>query len=188
MPKMHFVPHEAHRQRKASLSSRHRLQKRLQCNIAGSSLARDGHVSCTRRLKTLDINDACLYLGYWGTGNGDMSASREVVREKARVARDLIKNHLLTQELFAELFAHCKESAPSGSRQPSSDDRRVSWRVCKKSRYKRIKMLCTYHGQPQTLYTPSQLQRVAMIAHCRQEYPRRPCCKTLINACGMKMS
>jgi len=42
------------------------------------------------RLKTPDINDACRYLGYWGTGNGDMSATREVVREKARVARDLI--------------------------------------------------------------------------------------------------
>jgi len=24
------------------------------------------------RLKTLDINDACRYLGYWGTGNGDI--------------------------------------------------------------------------------------------------------------------
>ena len=43
------------------------------------------------RLKTLDINDACRYLGYWGTGNGDLSATREVVREKARVVRDLIK-------------------------------------------------------------------------------------------------
>ena len=43
------------------------------------------------RLKTPDINDACQGLGYWGTGNGDMSATREVVREKERVARDLIK-------------------------------------------------------------------------------------------------
>jgi len=34
-----------------------------------------------KRLKTLDINDACQYLGYWGTGNDDMSAIREVVRE-----------------------------------------------------------------------------------------------------------
>ena len=34
------------------------------------------------RLKTLDINDACRYLGYWGTENGDMSATREVVRER----------------------------------------------------------------------------------------------------------
>jgi len=58
------------------------------------------------RLKTLDINDVCLYLGYWGTENGDMSATREVVREKARVARrDLIKKHTLTPELSAELFA-----------------------------------------------------------------------------------
>jgi len=56
-------------------------------------------------LKTLDINGACRYLGYWGTGNGDMSAIREVVREKARVARDRIKSHPLTTELSAELFA-----------------------------------------------------------------------------------
>jgi len=34
-----------------------------------------------KRLKTLDINDACRYLGYWGTGNDDMSAIREVVHE-----------------------------------------------------------------------------------------------------------
>ena len=33
---------------KASLSSRHRLQKRLPCNVTGSSLARDEYVSCTR--------------------------------------------------------------------------------------------------------------------------------------------
>jgi len=57
------------------------------------------------RLKTLDINDACRYIDYWGTGNGDMSTIREVVREKARVARDLIKSHPLTPELSAELFA-----------------------------------------------------------------------------------
>jgi len=41
------------------------------------------------RPKTLHINDECWYLGYWGTGNGDMSATREVVREKARVAREI---------------------------------------------------------------------------------------------------
>jgi len=34
------------------------------------------------RLKMLDINDACRYLGYGDMGNGDMSATREVVREK----------------------------------------------------------------------------------------------------------
>jgi len=58
-----------------------------------------------KHLKTLDINDACRYLGYWGTGNDDMSATREVVRENVRVARDLIKSHPLTPELSAELFA-----------------------------------------------------------------------------------
>ena len=34
-----------------------------------------------------------------------MSATRKVVREKARVARDLIKGHLLMPELSAELIA-----------------------------------------------------------------------------------
>jgi len=55
--------------------------------------------------KTLDINDACRYLGYWGMGNSDMSTTTEGVREKARVARDLIQNHPLTPEFSAELFA-----------------------------------------------------------------------------------
>ena len=57
------------------------------------------------RLKTLDITDTCRYLHYWGTGNGDMSTTREVVRGKARVARELIKSHPLTPKLSAELFA-----------------------------------------------------------------------------------
>jgi len=59
------------------------------------------------RLKTLDINDACQYLGYQGTGNGDLrlSATKEVVSEKVRVARDLIKSHSLTPKLSAKLFA-----------------------------------------------------------------------------------
>ena len=49
-----------------------------------------------RTSQTLDINDACRYLGYWGTGNGEMSATREVVRENAKVTRDLFKSHSLT--------------------------------------------------------------------------------------------
>jgi len=35
-----------------------------------------------KHLKTLDINNACWYLGYWGTKNGYLSVTREVVREK----------------------------------------------------------------------------------------------------------
>jgi len=63
------------------------------------------HSSAATHAIDLDINDACRYLGYWGTGNGDMSVTREVVREKATVTRDLIKSHPLTPELSAELFA-----------------------------------------------------------------------------------
>jgi len=36
------------------------------------------------RLKTLDINDTWRYLSYWGTGNGEMSATGEVVKKKKR--------------------------------------------------------------------------------------------------------
>jgi len=38
--------------KKANLSSRHRLQKRLQCNVAGSSLVRDEYVLYTRHWLT----------------------------------------------------------------------------------------------------------------------------------------
>jgi len=57
------------------------------------------------RLEILDINDACQSLGYWGTGNGHMSATREIVREKARVTRDLFKSHPLAPQLSSDLFA-----------------------------------------------------------------------------------
>jgi len=43
----------------------------------------------------------------WGTGNDDWSATRKMVFGKVSEARDLIrvKNHPLTPELSAELFA-----------------------------------------------------------------------------------
>ena len=59
----------------------------------------------SKRLKTLDIKDMCRYISYRGTGNGDMSDTREEVPEKVKVAHDLIKSHPLTPELSAELFA-----------------------------------------------------------------------------------
>ena len=68
-----------------------------------STLAPDLRIN-GEHLKPLDINDACRYLGYWGTESGDMSATSVVVREKAKVARDLIKSHPLTPELSPELF------------------------------------------------------------------------------------
>jgi len=76
---------------------------------------------------------------------------------------------------------------PSGSRQPSSNGRRVSWRAYRKSGYKCIKTHGTYHGQMQFLDMPSQLQRMAMSAPCREEYSHRSFCSMLTNACGMKI-
>jgi len=50
------------------------------------------------------MNDACIYLRYWGTGNGDIRVTKEVVRQKIIAARDLIKCRSLTPELATELF------------------------------------------------------------------------------------
>ena len=33
-------------------------------------------------LQAMNLDDACRYLGYCGTGNGDMRATKEVVRQK----------------------------------------------------------------------------------------------------------
>jgi len=41
-------------------------------------------------------------LKYWGTGNGDMRATKEVVKQKIIAARDLIKCHPLTPSLVTE--------------------------------------------------------------------------------------
>jgi len=53
-------------------------------------------------LQAMNLDDVCRYLGYWGTGNGDMRATKEVVRKKIIAARDLIKCHPLTPELATE--------------------------------------------------------------------------------------
>ena len=51
----------------------------------------------------MNLDDACRYLRYWGTGNGDMRATNEAGRRKIIAARDLIKCHPLTPELATEL-------------------------------------------------------------------------------------
>jgi len=55
-------------------------------------------------LQAINLDDACRYLGYWCTGNGDMRATKEGVRQKIIAARNLIKCHLLTPELAMDLF------------------------------------------------------------------------------------
>ena len=55
-------------------------------------------------LQAMKLHDACRYLEYWGTGNGDMRATKEVVRHKIIAARNLIECHPLTPELATELF------------------------------------------------------------------------------------
>jgi len=55
-------------------------------------------------LQAMNLDEACRYLGYWGTGNGEMRATKEVVRQKIIAARDLIKCHPLAPELAAKLF------------------------------------------------------------------------------------
>ena len=59
---------------------------------------------------------------------------------KGEGGRDLIKSHPRRQN-FLPNSTHRKESAPSGSRQPSSNRHRVSSRVCQKSGYKRMKRM-----------------------------------------------
>jgi len=55
-------------------------------------------------LQAMNLDDECRYLGYWGTGNGDMRATKEVVRQKIIAARDLIRFPPLTPELATELL------------------------------------------------------------------------------------
>jgi len=56
-------------------------------------------------LQAMNLDSACRYLGYWGTGDGNMRATKEVARQKIIAARDLIKRHPFTLELATELFA-----------------------------------------------------------------------------------
>jgi len=55
-------------------------------------------------LQVMNFNDTCRYLKYWGMGNGEIRATKEVVRQKIIAAHDLIKCHPLTPELATELL------------------------------------------------------------------------------------
>jgi len=55
-------------------------------------------------LQAMNLDDACRYLGCLVTRNGDMRATKEVVRQKIIAACDLIKFHPLTPELATELI------------------------------------------------------------------------------------
>ena len=83
------------------MKSRVRL---LGTKIFRSRLHQDLRIN-DERLETLDINDTRRYIACWSTGKGDMSSTREVVREKARMEHDLIKSHPLIPKLSTELFA-----------------------------------------------------------------------------------
>jgi hypothetical protein len=73
--------------------------------------------------------------GKWGQGR-EMSATREVVRENARVARNLIKSHPLTPELSGTLFAQKEinvfrfSAAPFEWSQSSAEDLGTSNQKC----------------------------------------------------------
>jgi len=47
-------------------------------------------------LHAMNLDDACKYLGYWGTGNGDMRATQEVVRQKIITPPKWQKNDLVS--------------------------------------------------------------------------------------------
>ena len=58
-------------------------------------------------IKAFKETESCGYLGFWGMANGDITVTKEKVKEKARNARDMLKHHPLTPqspELVLELF------------------------------------------------------------------------------------
>jgi len=84
-------------------------------------------------LQAMNFDDACRYLGYWGTGNGDMRATKEVVMQKIIAARDLIKCYPRTQELATKLFTS------KGMREIRFSAALIEW---SESELKNVKRLC----------------------------------------------
>ena len=76
-------------------------------------------------LQAMNLDDACRYLGYWITGNGDIRATKEVVRQKIIAARDLIKRHLSHQS-YEQNCAQAKVWESSASQQYSLSGLKVN--------------------------------------------------------------
>jgi len=86
-----------------------------------------------------------------------MSGTREVVSEKERVARDLIKSHPLTSGLSAEFFAQ------KGIIDFQVSTANIEWSKSELEGLQKVWVQAygTYHGQLQNLHTPSQMKKVA---------------------------
>ena len=140
-------------------------------------------------LQAMNLDDACRYLGYWGTGNGDMRATtEEVVRQKIIAARGLIKCHPLTLELAMarELFTR------KGMGVFRFSVALIEW---SESELINVKRLCVqayknaWHLPRSTANAPlsSQKHKQVRKAHCPGQYEHKSCCCMPRDACNMTM-
>ena len=144
-----------------------------------------------KRLKTLDINDACHCLGYWGYLSCGTQWWHE--RHKRGSPRKYKSGTQSNTKRPADARTFCRTLRTVRIRRlpvlGSPHQVVAEWNGGSGEQLgtKRIKTYCTYYSRLQTHYILFQLQRVAMSAPCSQRYSRRPCCCKLTNACGMKI-
>ena len=138
------------------------------------------------RLRTMNLDEACRYLGYWGTRNGDMSVTKKVVREKAETARDLIKSNR-SRPNWPPNCLQAKKLGRSDFRQPLLSGRKASWTAFKKSGCRRTRMHDRWHGQRQTPYTPFQPQKQVTSSRSHLGYSCKPNCSMQTSVCDTKM-
>ena len=128
----------------------------------------------------MNLNDACRCLGYWGTGSGNMTATKRVVRQKIIAARDLIKCHPLTPELATKLFISKGMGVfyfSPGLIEWSEND----------GASKPTRTLGTCHGKQHALSLSSRKYMQVRKAHCTWQYWHRSCCCMPRDACDMRM-
>ena len=73
--------------------------------------------------------------------------ARKPLKRWINSLRSILRFLRLKQIIKHEVLYGTRGKYFSCSSQPSSNGRRVSWGVCRRSRYKRIHMHGTYHGQ-----------------------------------------
>jgi len=120
-------------------------------------------------LQATILDDACRYVTYWGMGNGNMRATKEVVGQKIIAARDLIKCNPLTPELATKLFTS------KGMGVFSFSAALIEWSECELNDVKRLcsqayKNAWHCHSQRQVLSLSSQKHTQVRKAHCPLQY------------------
>ena len=83
------------------------IKKTMVMAVDGDKKRREGRIEVKyrgKRLRQLESHEACRYLGFWATPNGDFTRTKEIVFQRTKEAIELIRHHPYSPEMAMQIF------------------------------------------------------------------------------------